>query len=266
MIVHISRYLFASQDTTRELELLARQKGSRGLLELFPNLVIAVERMSPIQETSRCQRDDPNAPNLIRRRCCARIFQPIKPGDFVKGIVMGAERHLTEFEEGCEYLRRNRKSINHISAAARQKWVNRQFGQVTRRYTGSIHTIQFEPEGYFRAEKPEEGYYFSATPSGRDFSAAELEYFEEHDTDVAECMVYFTGATTAGSAKDAERTTRLVSSVKGILSLFPPWGGKGGWLTLPRVHFDGRDLPVGEIMHEVGLITILRSRYSSSLR
>lgn len=76
----------------RELELLARQKGSRGLLEPFPNLVTAVERISPIRETSKCERENPNAPNLIRRRCCARIFQPIKPRDFMKEIVLGAER------------------------------------------------------------------------------------------------------------------------------------------------------------------------------
>lgn len=126
-----------------------------------------------------------------------------------------------------------------------------------RRHTGSIHTIQFEPGGYFLPETTEEAHYSSATPSDRDLSAAELEYFEEHLIDEAQYMVYFKEAVSAPTVTIEERTTRFVSSIKGVLSLFPPWGGKVGWLTLPCVYVEGHDLPVGQMMHEVGLVAVL---------
>jgi hypothetical protein len=248
-----SSYLFASQDTLTQLGQKAAKIGNRGLLELFPNLVVAVARVHPIWDTDEDQKKGFNKPNLMRRRCRARIFQPIKPIDFMKDIVMGIERHLKEYEEGCEYLKMKGSSINLISHAARERWEIAEFGLSPNRFTGSIDSIWFEPGGSLLPGSSEDAYYFSASPFGlpsvcKGLSDDEL-FQKYHPLQNDEFEVYLNPRST--NAEGDDETTRLLRDARGILSLFPAWGGRSAWLTLPLVHFIGNELPVAEIIKEV---------------
>jgi hypothetical protein len=153
--LHSSRYLFATEYTTQQLELSAAKFGSRGLLELFPSLVVAVARISPIWDQDEEKIKHNSKPNLLHRRCRARNFQPMKPIDFMNDIVMGTERDLKEFEESREYLSIHGTPIDQLSDVARQEWLDQAFG-ITTRQTGSIVAIQFEPGGHFLPDTPEE--------------------------------------------------------------------------------------------------------------
>jgi hypothetical protein len=100
-----SSHLFASTDAIVRLENIASKINDQGLLALFPNLVVAVIRIAPAHDMNRYNSEN-TRPDWTRRHCYARIYQPIKPSDFMTDIVFGTGKRLVDHGEELLYFAR----------------------------------------------------------------------------------------------------------------------------------------------------------------
>jgi hypothetical protein len=202
--------------------------GGQGLLDLFPNLIVTVARISPIQTAG-----ESTSQRLVARprQSSVRIHRPIKTTKFVDEILLGTERNLRMLGE--EYMDRVAEEGKYppIRDHGARKWT---YASRAPDHSGSIGIIQFESGGYLLPAAPGDPYSFPAGILDRPRLSVQV----DKGFDVT-------------AVEESSGETVLTCVLKGIMSLFLVSVEKELDVRLPWVVFEGEDLSVADIMEEV---------------